>query len=334
MPPNPFAESFRARVARRYAFFVAGAVFLLLFAGAAVTSTGSGLAVPDWPLSYGQLMPPMVGGIFWEHGHRMIAAAVSTLVGAQVAVLVWARAPRRVRLLSYAAFGAILAQAALGGLTVLFLLPPAVSSAHAGLAEVVFALVATIAFHLARPAAAPAPGTAGDDGRARAARSLVVAATAAIFLQIVVGAVVRHTGAGLAIPDFPLSFGRLFPNLEALGRPGVSLHLAHRVGAVIVMLLVLGAAARLRALRDGAPRLARGGGFWLALVGIQILLGGASVWTRKAAIVTVAHLGVGALVWVTGVLLAVALGRRLDAIRPVARVAASAPASQAAGSPA
>ena len=126
---------------------VASLVFLLLVAGALVTSTESGLAVPDWPLSYGKVMPPMVGGILYEHGHRLVAAAVSTLVGLEFgAIFFFLEGNRRVvKWLAGAAFGAILLQALLGGLTVLFLLPPAISSAHAALAEIVFALTAVVA---------------------------------------------------------------------------------------------------------------------------------------------------------------------------------------------
>src|SRR5438445_6765040 len=111
---------------RRYTTLVAASTLFLIFVGAMVTSTGSGLAVPDWPLSYGMLMPPMVGGIFYEHGHRMVAAAVSTLVGVQMAVLLLFEKRKTVRRLGVIAFAAILTQAVLGGLTVLFLLPPAV----------------------------------------------------------------------------------------------------------------------------------------------------------------------------------------------------------------
>src|SRR5450631_3854222 len=124
---------------------VAFGVFVLLVAGALVTSTESGLAVPDWPLSYGKVMPPMVGGILYEHGHRLIAAAVSTLVGLEMAMLVFFERRKTVKLLGIVAFVAILLQAVLGGLTVLLLLPPAISSAHAALAEIVFALTAVVA---------------------------------------------------------------------------------------------------------------------------------------------------------------------------------------------
>ena len=131
---------------RRFTTFVAGSTLFLIFAGAMVTSTGSGLAVPDWPLSYGMVFPPMVGGIFFEHGHRMIAATVGFLTVIQ-AIWLQARARKRyLRLLGWTAVGAVIAQGVLGGLTVLFLLPPAISIAHAGLAEIFLCLNVSIAF--------------------------------------------------------------------------------------------------------------------------------------------------------------------------------------------
>src|SRR5438094_6011709 len=130
---------------RRYAKFVAGATLFLIFAGAMVTSTGSGLAVPDWPLSYGMVMPPMIGGIFYEHGHRMIAATVGLLTVIQ-AIWLQLREPKRfARILGWCAVGAVIAQGLLGGLTVLLLLPPAISIGHAALAEIFFCLNVSIA---------------------------------------------------------------------------------------------------------------------------------------------------------------------------------------------
>jgi cytochrome c oxidase assembly protein subunit 15 len=199
---------------------VAFGVFLLLLAGAFVTSTESGLAVPDWPLSYGKVMPPMVGGILYEHGHRLVAAAVSALVGLEMAMLFFLERRKAVKLLGVAAFAAILTQAVLGGLTVLFLLPPAVSSAHAALAEIVFALTAVVALMCSRtwtdltagPSSLPFEENLSSNGaKARSAFRWTLLATAAIYVQIVLGAVMRHTGAGLAIPDFPAAFGASGP---------------------------------------------------------------------------------------------------------------------------
>jgi cytochrome c oxidase assembly protein subunit 15 len=299
---------------------VAVCVFLLLVAGALVTSTESGLAVPDWPLSYGKVMPPMVGGILYEHGHRLVAAGVSTLVGLEFGlVFFFLEGNRRVvKWLAGAAFGAILLQAVLGGLTVLLLLPPAVSSAHAALAEIVFALTAVVALLCSKTWAdltkAPpdipfkeipsSPSSAENSSAFR----WTLAATAAIYVQIVLGAVVRHTGAGLAIPDFPTAFGGLLPSAADFARRGVPIHLAHRLGALVVLVLVAGAVRALARASAKAPLFASLAAAWAGLVTIQMLLGALSVWSRKDPVLTTAHLATGALCWVTGVLALVCLG--------------------------
>jgi cytochrome c oxidase assembly protein subunit 15 len=304
---------------------VASLVFLLLVAGALVTSTESGLAVPDWPLSYGKVMPPMVGGILYEHGHRLIAAAVSALVGLEFGGILFflERKRRTLKILAGAAFGAILLQALLGGLTVLLLLPPAVSSAHAALAEIVFALTAVVALMCSKtwtdlttgprpfkeipssPSSSSAENISSKGEETDSAFRWVGIATAAIYIQIVLGAVMRHTGAGLAIPDFPTFFDSWLPSLSILSRPGVPIHFAHRLGAVVVVLLVFRAAKSLSGLR--VPLLAAFGPFWAGLVCLQAFLGASSIWSSKAVPMTVAHLAAGALCWVTGVLALVCL---------------------------
>ncbi|MHB1046265.1 MAG: COX15/CtaA family protein [Thermoanaerobaculia bacterium] len=290
---------------------VAVSVFLLLIAGALVTSTGSGLAVPDWPLSYGKLMPPMVGGILYEHGHRMIAATVATMVGLQILVLGFRRTDRTTFRLGLAAFGAILAQAVLGGLTVLFLLPPAVSSAHAGLAQIVFALTATIALRTSlfwSRFTGEAPRAATDPALLARASRLAIWAAGATYVQILLGAIVRHTGAGLAIPDWPLSFGKVVPTGGDWSADGVLAHFLHRAFAWVVAALVVAAALALRKL-DVLPGLRRLSTLWLVLVSVQVALGATSVWTSKAVWATSAHLAVGGLLWIAGVLAAVLLAR-------------------------
>ena len=123
----------------RFAVFTALMTLVLLCAGALVTSTGSGLSVPDWPLSYGRFFPPMVGGIFFEHGHRLIAGSVAIL-SFLLCLSIWRTDPRlSVRLLSLAALLCVVVQAVLGGLTVLMLLPPSVSVAHACTGQLFFA---------------------------------------------------------------------------------------------------------------------------------------------------------------------------------------------------
>jgi cytochrome c oxidase assembly protein subunit 15 len=296
---------------------VAVCVFLLLVAGALVTSTESGLAVPDWPLSYGRLMPPMVGGILYEHGHRLIAAAVSALVGLEMAMLFFLERRKTVKRLGVAAFAAILTQAVLGGLTVLLLLPPAVSSAHAALAEIVFALTAVVALMCsktwndltAHPPSLPLEENLSSSlPDLRSAFRATAIATAAIYAQIVLGAVMRHTGAGLAIPDFPTAFGGLWPSTEELQRRGVGIHLAHRLGAALVLVLVFAAARALGRASAASPVFANLAAAWTGLLAVQILLGALSIWSGKAPSLTAAHLAGGALCWVTGVLATVCLG--------------------------
>ncbi|MEJ2151952.1 MAG: COX15/CtaA family protein [Gemmatimonadota bacterium] len=288
---------------RRYTKFVAAATFTLLLAGGMVTSTGSGLSVPDWPLSFGRVMPPMRGGVLYEHGHRMVATFVGLLIVIE-AVWLWRSEPRRwVRRLGAIALVGVVVQGLLGGLTVLLRLPDLVSIGHAVLAELVFAITLVIAvacsvgWQRART----------EDRTINRSVGLLASITAGIVLvQIALGAAVRHTGAGLAIPDFPLAYGELVPPLNS---GPVALHFAHRVGALVVTAAV--GLTALRVFRPGpvAPGLARPMIVMLALVCVQIALGGWTVLSFKAAGVATAHLGVGALLWGTAVVLAMRAAR-------------------------
>ncbi len=131
----PGTRTRRERLYHRYAVLVAAATLLLIFAGGLVTSTGSGLAVPDWPLSFGQLFPPMEGGVLFEHGHRMVAAFVGLLT-VVLAVWAWILGVRpAIRWLATAAVFLVVIQGVLGGITVLYRLPLWVSVAHACLAQ-------------------------------------------------------------------------------------------------------------------------------------------------------------------------------------------------------
>lgn len=180
----------------RYAVLTAIATFLLLLAGSLVTSTDSGLAVPDWPLSYGLWFPPMVGGILFEHGHRMIAGLVGLMI-LGLAAWLWGAEPRAwVRRLGYAAACAVLLQALLGGLTVLLLLPAAVSIAHACVAQLVFGLMVSLAGVTAPGWGRGLPPSAGAEATSMLQR-LGTILVVAVFLQILLGAVIRHTGLGV-----------------------------------------------------------------------------------------------------------------------------------------
>ena len=281
----------------RFAVATAVATLFLIFAGGLVTSTESGLSVPDWPLSYGRLMPPMVGGVFYEHGHRMVATAVGILT-VILAVWLFRREPRAwVRRLGYAALAAVVAQGVLGGLTVLFLLPTAVSVAHACLAQTFFCLIVTVAV-----VTSPAWRAAADARRDPAFR-MGAATVTAIFLQLLAGAVMRHTKAGLAIPDFPLALGRVVPPITSFP---IAIHFAHRLGALAVAGCVAGCV--IQAFRSGRPGLWKTALLLAGLVVVQIALGALTVLSRKAVAVTTAHVATGAL------LLAIALTFTLAAL--------------------
>ncbi|HEV3214859.1 MAG TPA: COX15/CtaA family protein [Vicinamibacterales bacterium] len=286
----------------RYATFVAASTVLLIVAGGLVTSTGSGLSVPDWPTSYGWSMftfplKNMVGGIVYEHSHRLIASSVGVFTIA-LAVWLWRAEPRRwVRGLGFAALGAVVLQGVLGGVTVLFFLPTAVSTAHAGLAQIFFCLTVAIAL-VTSPGwrSAPANGWVDDPVLRRTA----TATTALVYAQILVGATMRHSDAGLAIPDFPLVFGGLVPPQWT---PGIAIHYAHRIGALIVLAGISTTSGRVWSRHRNRTELRRPAGLLVALVLVQILLGGLIIWTRKDVAINTAHVITGALVLATSLVL-------------------------------
>ncbi|MBI3090328.1 MAG: heme A synthase [Candidatus Tectomicrobia bacterium] len=287
-----------SRALHHYTIATAAATLFLIFVGGLVTSTGSGLAVPDWPLSFGRLFPPMVGGVFYEHGHRMVAASVGILT-VILAIWVWQREPRPwVRRLAAASLAAIIVQGLLGGLTVLLRLPTAVSVLHASLAQFFFGLVVTLAVctgpwwrRLEQHGAAVVTEAAGPRGSAGMLFLGSLLTTLLIYAQIILGAVMRHLGAGLAIPDFPLAFGRLVPPLAF---PPVIIHYLHRLGALAVTLAVIYLVTRVRA-RSG-PHDGLRGTAWM-LLGIlfaQLALGAATIWSHRAVPPTTLHVAGGA----------------------------------------
>jgi heme a synthase len=174
---------------RLAALTAAGTLFLLL-AGALVVGTRSSLSVPDWPLSFGKVMPPMVGGVFYEHGHRMVATTVGFLMTV-LAIWLWRKEPRAwVRRLGLIGLVAVILQGVLGGITVLYLLPAPISIAHASLAQIFFCIALTLALATSNYwQQTPAPLRDGGTPRFQI---LAAMATAAIFLQLITGAGLRH----------------------------------------------------------------------------------------------------------------------------------------------
>jgi cytochrome c oxidase assembly protein subunit 15 len=187
--------SSKERWLHRYGVALAAATLLLIVAGALVTSNEAGLSVPDWPLSYGKVMPEMKGGVFYEHGHRMVATAVGMLTIGLVVFL--HRAEKRVwmKRLGWAALGAVIAQGVLGGLTVIYLLPKAISIFHACLAQLFFATTCAIAVFTS-PGWKAGPEIV-EDHKWPSLRSLAAVTSALLLLQILLGAAFRHRALGV-----------------------------------------------------------------------------------------------------------------------------------------
>ncbi len=284
----------------RYTKLVAACTLLLIAAGGMVTSTGSGLSVPDWPTTYGWSMFsfPMskwVGGIFYEHGHRLIASTVGFLT-VILAIWTWRVEPRRwVRGIAYAALGAVILQGLLGGITVLLFLPAPISVAHAGLAQLFFCLTISLAIFTS-PRWREQPPAAAD----ATLRNIAAATTALIYLQILVGATMRHTGAGLAIPTFPLAFGHLLPPVWTAP---IAIHFAHRAGAVLVTGAILATAGHVLHHHRGQRELTRPAALLVGLVLLQATLGAFVVLSGLQPLVNTLHVVNGALVLATSLVL-------------------------------
>jgi cytochrome c oxidase assembly protein subunit 15 len=284
-----------------YTRLLVAATLVLVTAGGMVTSTGSGLAVPDWPTTYGQNMftfpfSRMVGGIFYEHGHRLIASMVGLLTIGLVIFL--HRVERRpwVRRLGWLALGAVILQGLLGGITVVYLLPDAISISHAGLAQIFFGLTVTIALVTSRGWLDPATTAVADSSLARR----LVVMTSLVYVQILIGATMRHTGAGLAIPDFPLAFGGVLPPIWTAP---IAVHFAHRIGALIITIVVLANAAHIWSRHAARPALVHPAWLLVIAVALQVALGATVVLSGKQEIVNTLHVAVGSIVLGTSLVL-------------------------------
>ena len=286
----------------RFALLVACATFFLIIAGANVTSHDAGLATSDWPRSNGTFFPKMVGNLFWEHGHRLVATAVGLLTIALAVVLQTRERRLWVRRLGWIALGGVVAQGLLGGLTVKLNLPLAVSAAHATLAQLFFLITVSLAVFTSRNWVTP-DSSVTENGARVSLRGLCVVALAVILTQLVLGATLRHS----ATWDQDLPTGLL---------------LAH-VGGAIAVTMVLGATAAVVVLRHRTEKyLTRPALVALTLMFIQLLLGLAAYITRTASpydpqpltpmvSVTVAHVACGALVFATTIVLTLRVFRVL-----------------------
>ncbi len=277
----------------RFATFVASCTFALLIAGGLVTSNDAGLAVPDWPLSYGSFFPPMVGNILYEHGHRLIASFVGFLTMI-LAVWLGLREPRRwVRRLGVLALAAVIAQGVLGGLTVLLLLPPLVSVAHATLAQLFFCLTVSLAVFTSPGWKTATP--AKPDTSMPSLPDLALVTLFVIFVQLILGAAYRHSVIGIA---------------------------PHLVGAAAVTFFVVRTVRRAREHAVGLAAVRSTANGLGGLLALQVSLGVAAWWSRLATAdasqplplvvtLTVAHLATGALLLAAALVLALQAHRLL-----------------------
>ena len=369
---------------QRYAVFTALVTFVLVCVGGLVTSHGAGLAVPDWPNSYGYNMfffpiSKWIGGIFFEHTHRLVASLVGFLtsvlalwlfgyksrpllrwiggifivagaglcllfpkhaaenfllcgigLAGLVAGFFWPKcepAPKWLRVLGVTAFVAVVAQGVLGGLRVTEL-KDELGIFHATLAQLFFLLVCSIALFLS-DFWQRLPVQAEED-RHRF-RLFFTVTTGLILAQLILGATMRHQHAGLAIPDFPAAYGKLWPDTspDAIARYNqtrlevlaynpitaaqVELQMAHRILALLIFAAVSFCAWRAWRLLGWHHPLTRFAGLWFGLVLAQVFLGASTIWTGKSADVATAHVACGALCLMTGGLASLVSFRLLTA---------------------
>lgn len=228
----------------RFALLLAVSTLFLVIAGASVTSNQAGLSVPDWPLSYGQVMPDMTGGVFYEHGHRMIASAVGFLT-VILAVWLWRTEKRAwLRRLGLIAVGAVILQGVLGGMTVLFLLPKAVSISHACLAQLFFSTTVAIALFTSK-GWREGPLFV-EDSAWPSLRSLTVIASVLTLAQVALGAGFRHRAFGI---------------------------LPHIVGAIVVAMFLLAVATFVIVQFPKHDALSKAAWILIGITAIQIALG-------------------------------------------------------------
>jgi cytochrome c oxidase assembly protein subunit 15 len=323
-------------VLHRFACFCAGSILFLICIGGLVTSHEAGMSVPDWPNTYGYNMfafpvENWVGGIFYEHSHRLVAFGVSTLITILAVALcfqerIW------LRWMGVVAPVFFLLEGTLGGLRVV-LSKDVLGVFHGCLAQLLFIAISLIALFTSRwwiNTGIPSTRTPIIP-KQWTGRTLAI--TSLIFAQLFLGATMRHEHLGLAIHDFPLAYGQVWPNTSpdalqtynsermanepATTALAINLQMAHRVGAVLVTVSILAAAAAVWLTPGSAPILRRWSAVWVGLVFTQFTLGAYTIWTNKAADIATTHVAVGALTLILGALLT-AISWRLQSRRELA----------------
>jgi cytochrome c oxidase assembly protein subunit 15 len=318
----------------RFTFFTALCTSILIFIGGLVTSTGSGLSVPDWPTTFGENMftypiHKWTGGVEYEHGHRLFASFVGFLTVVSVVLIQKFEQRKWVKVLSYYALFLVILQGTLGGLTVLLKLPPAVSIAHGMIAQSFFCLISSLALFTSKWwYSVP---NINLDKKDTLLFKLSIAMVVVVFIQLFFGALLRHTYSGLAIPDFPAHYGTLFPSLSqesiaqynqqliSLGikhpadRPVMAyqivIHIIHRLWAYAVGIFLLYAGRKMYKNVLLPVQIQVSGLIISTLVLLQIVLGIFIVITSRSVIVTTAHVFIGAVLLMTSVVLMLQLWR-------------------------
>ncbi len=333
IPRGSFAEQTQKphaawnRALSLYTKFFCLCVAVLIFKGALVTSNDAGLAVPDWPTSYGENMflfpsSKWVGIIFYEHVHRLIASFVGALT---LILAMWlaVKEPRAwVKGLGFAALGVVILQGTLGGLTVLYGLPTWISVCHGVLGQTFFLMSIVLTYAQSKEFFARGLVNSSEEQFARkSALKWAFLAGALIYIQLIAGAIMRHMGAGLAVPDFPTTGGLLLPTfdeamfarIKAL-RAGIGYgaatwgeigaHLVHRGFAFVVFAGVAWAWFKISraAFLDASVR--RTANIMGALVLVQFTLGVLTIWSVRNPMVTSLHVVTGALLLGSTMLLA------------------------------
>ncbi len=300
---------------RTYSKFVSFSVLVLIFYGALVKSHEAGLAVPDWPTSFGENMflfhpSKWIGIIYYEHVHRLIASFIGLLT-LILAMWLWVKEERTtVKLLGFFALFLVIIQGVLGGLTVIYKLPLVVSASHGVLAQTFLCITLMIAYSQSRE------WSERDQSRVRGAESEVfswaIVLLGLVFMQLIVGAVMRHLEAGLAVLDFPRMAGAFFPtinsdmlalinnkrsalNMPAVDAMQVAIHILHRVGALIVFVATCGFLVVAKGKwAELSPRVRMAVHLYVFALLAQISLGIFSVLSLREPVLTSLHVVTGA----------------------------------------
>jgi heme a synthase len=327
----------------KFAVFTAFATLCLIGVGGLVTSKGVGMSVPDWPTTYGYNMflfpiSQWVGGIREEHSHRLFASWVGMLTTI-LAVWIWLKDERRwLRWLGLVAFIGVVLQGVLGGLRVVLKMD-GLGIPHAALAQSFLCLLVAISLFLSRwwqQNAKPQPALSEAATRLK---PLFLATAVIIFVQLMIGATMRHQHAGLAVPDFPLAYGKVWPETDpaaidrynnlrihdtqynAITAGQIHLHMTHRVTAILILALVAACWWKARPYAS----LRKLTNLWLALILLQAALGVVTVLKNKPADIATAHVVVGAASLALGALISIMLAR-LSQTRAVETASALKPA--------